>query len=73
MSIDWGGQYAQLRYGLTLETAAGKLRLSRRFEGAIGVGHGDWDFLTEENAVESIALLGELIEDVAQWPSRLTM
>lgn len=71
MSIDWGGHYAQLRYGLTLEMAAGTLRLSRGFEGALGAGHGDWDFLTEENAAESIALLGDLIEDVAQWPARL--
>lgn len=70
MSVDWGGHHAQLRYGLTLETATGTLRLSRGFEAALGAGHGDWDFLTEENAAESIALLGDLIEDVAQWPAR---
>ena len=72
MSVDWGGHHAQLRYGLTLETAAGTLRLSRGFEGALGAGHGDWDFLTEENAAESIALLGDLIEDVAAWPAGLS-
>ena len=72
MPVDWGGHYAQLRYGLTLETPTGTLRLSRGFEGALGAGHGNWDFLTEENAAESIALLGDLIEDVAQWPARLT-
>lgn len=71
MSIDWGGRYAQLRYGLTLETATDTIHLGRGFEGALGVGHGKWDFLTEENAVESIALLGDLIEDVAQWPALL--
>ena len=71
MSVDWGGHYAQLRYGLTLETTTGTLRLSRGFEGALGAGQGNWDFLTEENAAESIALLGDLIEDVAQWPARL--
>ena len=72
MSIDWGGRHAQLRYGLTLEADEDTLRLSRGFEGALGAGHGNWDFLTEENAAESIALLGELIEAVARWPVRLS-
>lgn len=44
----------------------------RGFEGALGAGHGQWDFLTEENAEDSIALLGDLIEDIAGWPARLT-
>lgn len=71
MSVDWGGSYAQLRYNLIVETAAGKLVLSRGFEGALGAGLGDWDFLTEENAAESVALLGDLIDDTALWAERL--
>lgn len=30
-----------------------------------------WDFITEENAVESIELLGHIVEDLSQWPARL--
>lgn len=72
MSVDWGGHHAQLRYGLTVEAPIGTLRMSRGFEGALGAGHGDWDFLTEENTAESVALLGDLIEHVAQWPALLS-
>ena len=71
LSIDWGGKYAQLRYGFSVEARTGTIRLARGFEAALGAGHGDWDFLTEENAAASIALLGDLIEHVAQWPDRL--
>lgn len=73
LAIDYGGKYAQLRYSLRLETVAGMLNLSRGFEAAFGAGHGDWDFLTEENAPDSIAMLGDLIDAAAQWPARLRL
>lgn len=72
LSVDWGSQSAQLRYGVTIFTRSGTLHLMRGFEGALGAGHGEWDFLTEKNAEDSIALLGDLIEDIADWPARLT-
>ena len=71
LSIDYGSQAAQLRYSLRAQTAAGTLILSRGFEASLGVGHGDWDFLTEENAGASIGLLGDFMEEIVRWPAQL--
>ncbi|MGH6845897.1 MAG: hypothetical protein ACREC0_00230 [Methylocella sp.] len=40
-------------------------------ESVLGAGFGGWDYLTEENAVRSVALLCELVEYVARLPERL--
>ncbi|MFI5227973.1 MAG: hypothetical protein ACHQWU_02820 [Gemmatimonadales bacterium] len=72
LSVDYGGRSAQLRYSFRVDTTAGTLDLSRGFEASLGAGLGDWDFLTEENAAESIALLGDFIEQVARWPAQLS-
>jgi hypothetical protein len=41
------------------------------FESVLGAGFGSWDYLTQENAERSVALLCELIEFVARLPERL--
>jgi len=41
------------------------------FESVLGAGFGGWDYLTEENAVPSVALLCEFVEYVARLPARL--
>jgi hypothetical protein len=41
------------------------------FESLLGVGFGRWDYLTQENADRSVALLCELVEYVARLPGRL--
>ena len=41
------------------------------FESILGVGFGWWDYLTQENAERSVALLGELVDYVARLPERL--
>lgn len=72
-AIDWGGNYAQLRYNAVITTGTGILNVTRGLEGALGAGHGDWDYLTEANAAACIELLGDVIEDLSRWPARLAV
>ncbi|WP_297053428.1 hypothetical protein [Thermosynechococcus sp. M55_K2018_012] len=41
------------------------------FESVLGVGFGQWDYLTTVNAERSVELLGELVESVVNFAERL--
>jgi hypothetical protein len=82
VQIDYGGTWGQqLRYTVSLHEPSmapspppsffpylsipGWVR-GLNYERILGVGSGDWDFMTEGNADQSIALLTDLIEDTAR-------
>jgi len=70
--IDYGGRSAQLRYEVAVHSTEPPVTFERAgFEVALGAGHGDWDFIVEENVNDSMALLGELVTYVAELPRRL--
>lgn len=68
VEIDYGGTWGQqLRYQVRLvRPADGKIRLAANYEILLGMGIGDWDFITEGNADQSIALLTDLVEDTVR-------
>jgi hypothetical protein len=58
VSIDYGGRSAQLRYNVAIQSTEPPVTLERvGFEVLLGVGHGDWDFIVEENLSDSMALI----------------
>ncbi|HEY2787075.1 MAG TPA: hypothetical protein VGJ05_19090 [Fimbriiglobus sp.] len=62
----------QLRYDVSVYSPGCTISApSVCFESVLGVGYGTWDYLTEENAPRSIALLCELLEYVAGLPERM--
>jgi hypothetical protein len=62
----------QLRYEVRARGPEQALLVSDLcFESVLGVGFGRWDYLTRENAERSVRLLGELVEYIAELPSRL--
>ena len=75
VSVDFGSQHAQLRYGVKAAIPHRNLRvLHLTYEVFWGVNIG-WDYLTEENAERSIDLLCDrlrflvrLIEEIAALP-----
>ena len=72
VGIDYGGRSAQLRYEVAVQSIEPSATFERAgFEVALGAGHGDWDFIVEENVSDSVALLGELVTYVAELPRRL--
>ena len=72
VNIDYGGSSAQLRYDVAVQPTKPFVPLHRAgFETALGVGHGDWDFIVEENVSDAMALLSECVGYVADLPQRL--
>jgi hypothetical protein len=72
VGIDYGGRSAQLRYEVAVHSIEPSITFERAgFEVALGAGHGDWDFIVEENVSDSMALLGEVVTYVAELPRRL--
>jgi hypothetical protein len=70
--VDFGGRSAQLRYCVALPEFAGVHQLSQFcFERALGFGHGDWDYIVEENVDEAIATFGEAISYCVELPGRI--
>ncbi len=72
VGIDYGGHSAQLRYEVAVQSADPAVTFERAgFEIVLGVGHGKWDFIVEENVGDSVALLGEFVTYVGELPPRL--
>ena len=72
VGIDYGGRSAQLRYEVAVQSIEPSVTFERAgFEVALGAGHGDWDFIVEENVSDSMTLLGELVTYAAELPRRL--
>ena len=70
LSIDYGGMSHQLRYAVAFEDPSTGLRARRlAYEWLVGVGHGDWDFLTADNIEASVELLCDLVERLLGLPS----
>jgi len=70
--LDYGGRGDQLRYYVQLADAATGIRTrTLNYEGLLGMGFGQWDFVTADSQSENIQLLRELIEELAALPNRL--
>jgi hypothetical protein len=62
LTLDFGGSFHKLRYGVGGAT----------WEGTLGLGIGfDWDFVCRHNLTESVALLGEIIEKIVLFPEQI--
>lgn len=72
VGIDYGGHSAQLSYEVAVQSIEPSVAFQRAgFEVALGVGHGNWDFIVEENVSDAMALLGDLVTYMAELPRRL--
>lgn len=70
--VDYGGGSAQLGYEIAVCSAESAVDFKRAgFEVMLGAGHGNWDFIVEENVGDSMILLGEFVNYVAELPKRL--
>jgi hypothetical protein len=70
--IDYGGRSAQLRYHLSFDEISAGIRARRlSYEGLLGLGQGEWDFVTADNLSESVLLLVELVEQLVTIPEKL--
>lgn len=70
--IDYAGRSAQLRYHLSFDDISADI-LARRlsYEGLLGLGYGEWDFVTADNLSESVLLLVELVQLLVTIPEKL--
>lgn len=66
------GFMGQLRYGVSVTHTPHTIRCRRFSYESLWCQHGGWDYLTEENAERSVALLPELITYVAQLAGRVS-
>jgi hypothetical protein len=72
IGIDYGFRHAQLRYEVAVTSFDSGLSFKRiGFEVALGAGYGHWNFIVEENVDDSIRLLSEFVQYVAELPKRL--
>ncbi|HYL10806.1 MAG TPA: hypothetical protein VEU31_08720 [Candidatus Acidoferrales bacterium] len=70
--IDYGGRHAQLRYVVSRSEFKGVHPLSQfGFERALGFGHGDWNFIVEENVDDVFSLFPELVTYSFDLPDRI--
>jgi hypothetical protein len=70
--LDFGSGYmGQLRYGVSVTNTPHTIRVRRISYESLWCQHMGWDYLTEENAERSIALLPELIRHVATLGDRI--
>ena len=74
VEIDYGGTWGQqLRYEIQIDDAQLPLRFRGvRYESLLGVGGGDWDFITTGNADQTVALLCDLIEHTVDLVRRVS-
>lgn len=72
VNIDYAGRTAQLRYHLSFDDISTGIRARQlSYEGLLGLGHGEWDFVTADNLSESVLLLVELVQQLATIPEKL--
>jgi hypothetical protein len=65
VDIDYGGMTDQLRYGVSYDDPTIGLRArTLTYEGLIGFGHGQWDFVHADNLNESVTLLADLVAEL---------
>jgi hypothetical protein len=71
LNIDYGG-WDQLRYDVEYADVKTGLHARRlTYERLVGAGLGNWDFVTADNLVASVALLCELVEILVELPDHL--
>jgi hypothetical protein len=72
VSLDLGTSYmGQLRYGVSVTNTPHTVLVRRISYESLWCQHMGWDYLTEENAERSIAVLPELIKHVAKLADRI--
>jgi hypothetical protein len=72
VDVDFGGRNAQLRYSvLPPELKNVPLFVQLCFERALGMGLGDWDFITEENVDDVFLLFQDLVKYAVNLPRRI--
>lgn len=70
--IDYAGRSAQLRYELSFDEISAAIRARRlSYEGLLGLGNGEWDFVTADNLSESVSLLVDLVQQLVTIPEKL--
>jgi hypothetical protein len=72
VNIDYGGRYAQLRYDAKIPALGGEHLLDRLiYETTLGLGRGDWNFLTVDNLDESMRVLIDVVRRSVELPARI--
>jgi hypothetical protein len=70
--LDYGGRGDQLRYYVQLSDAAtGLSTRTLSYEVLLGMGFGQWDFVTADGQLENVQLLRELIQELVALPDQL--
>jgi hypothetical protein len=70
--VDFGGRHAQLRYVVSFPEFKDRHPLTQfGFERALGFGHGDWDFIVEENVDEVFEVFTEVVAYASELPERI--
>jgi hypothetical protein len=70
--IDYGGRVDQLRYYVQLSDASTGLKTrTLNYETLLGLGFGQWDFVTADSQLENVRLLRELIQELVLIPDEL--
>jgi hypothetical protein len=70
--VDYGGRSAQLRYCVAMPEFPDVHPLSQFcFERAVGFGHGDWDYIVEENLDDVMALFADVVRYSVALPDRI--
>lgn len=70
--IDYGGLGDQLRYGVEYEDSGSGIRAKGlSYERLIGLGFGQWDFVTATNLDGAVELLSRLVAKLVELPERV--
>jgi len=70
--VDYGSRRAQLRYVVARPEFKDVHPMSQfRFEQALGFGHGDWDFIVDENVDDVFVLFADLVTYSHALPDRI--
>ena len=71
--VDFGGNYAQLRYGIVLHDLREKVphHQGLAFESVLGFGFGHWNYIVEENVDDIFDLFAEVVAYVVELPTRI--
>lgn len=72
VSVDFGGRSAQLRYVVAYPEFKNIHLFSQfGFERALGLGHGDWDYIVEANVDDVFALFTDVVAYSAELSERI--
>jgi hypothetical protein len=71
VAVDFGSIMGQLRYGVSVTNTPHTIPMRLLYFEALWFQHGGWDYLTEENAERSIALMPELIQYLVRLADRI--